>query len=274
MQNVVCPVCGKKLQTYLKCAACENHHTFDRAREGYFYLLPPNAKKSAAPGDNKSMVMAREKFLNTGSYLPLAKRLAELICERYQSGISLLDAGTGTGYYLSCVQAHRGYVDNAIGIDISKEAARRAARANPNAFIAVASVFDMPIESACVDAAISVFSPIAGNELSRVLKSGGTLFAAVPAERHLIELRQALYDDVRPVESPLEIEGFSPMTCERLTFGFQLNGGENVSALLAMTPYVYRAPKDRVLKVGAYERMSLTADIKIYIFSKNKFSEA
>ena len=79
VDNVICPICGEKLNVDGKTATCKNRHSFDRAREGYFYLLPPNAKRSASPGDNRDMVAARAEFLATDSYLPLAKTLADII---------------------------------------------------------------------------------------------------------------------------------------------------------------------------------------------------
>ena len=36
----------------------------DMSREGYTYLLPPNQKHSAAPGDDKGMAAARREFLS------------------------------------------------------------------------------------------------------------------------------------------------------------------------------------------------------------------
>ena len=268
MDIIVCPICGEKLNVDGKTATCKNRHSFDRAREGYFYLLPPNGKNSLSPGDNKDMVLARAKFLATGSYGPLADRLAEIVTRFFPRKITLLDAGVGTGYYLARIASIRGNIDERVGIDIPKEAVRRAARADGGAFTAVASVFDIPLASGSADVAVSVFSPFADRELSRVLKSDGILLCAVPAERHLIELREALYDNVRPVESALSSEFFSPLAREELTYDFELNGSEAISALLAMTPYAYRAPLDRIAEVKAREKMTLTADFEIYTFQK------
>lgn len=250
-------------------AVCKNGHSFDRAREGYFYLLPANAKNSASPGDNKEMVSAREKFLSTGSYAPLAARIAELITLRFPSAVTLLDAGVGTGYYMSKISEARGGKDRLIGVDISKQAVRRAARANRGAFMAVASVYSLPIATASVDVAISVFSPFADRELARVLKDGGILIAAAPAENHLAELRRMLYDNVLPVEGSLTSSHLALLSRERSSFSFSLDGSDNISALLGMTPYVYRAPLDRIAAVRATSRMRLSADFYLYTFIKN-----
>ena len=56
--------------------ACSNRHSFDRARQGYYNLLPVQHKNSRDPGDNQAMVEARRRFLDGGHYAPLARRLA------------------------------------------------------------------------------------------------------------------------------------------------------------------------------------------------------
>ena len=60
-----CPVCGAPLDRAYRCPA---GHSYDIAREGYTYLLPPNQKHSAAPGDDRDMAAARRDFLSKGYY--------------------------------------------------------------------------------------------------------------------------------------------------------------------------------------------------------------
>lgn len=47
------------------------------------------------------------------------------------------------------------------------------------------------------------FSPFAMDEYTRILKDGGILILAYPCENHLIELRHALYKNVREVATSL-----------------------------------------------------------------------
>ena len=62
-----CPLCGEPLtgDTALKCG---RNHSFDRAKEGYWHLLPVQSMRTKAPGDSKEMVAARRAFLNAGYY--------------------------------------------------------------------------------------------------------------------------------------------------------------------------------------------------------------
>ena len=94
-----CPLCGEPLtgDTALKCG---RNHSFDRAKEGYWHLLPVQSMRTKAPGDSKEMVAARRAFLNAGYYGIFGRVLGEL-CLAYGASagadapLHLLDAGCG-----------------------------------------------------------------------------------------------------------------------------------------------------------------------------------
>ena len=46
-----CPVCGGPLDREERVYRCADRHSYDIAKEGYTYLLPPNQKHSADPGE-------------------------------------------------------------------------------------------------------------------------------------------------------------------------------------------------------------------------------
>lgn len=77
-----CPVCGAPLERGERAYTCPNRHSYDLAREGYAYLLPPNQKHSSAPGDDRQMAQARREFLSKGYYEPVACRDMPLACFR------------------------------------------------------------------------------------------------------------------------------------------------------------------------------------------------
>ena len=94
-----CPLCGGALQgeNDLKC---EKGHCFDRAREGYWHLLPVQSMRTKAPGDSKEMVAARRAFLNAGYYGIFGQALGELclahgVPAAKDAPLHLLDAGCG-----------------------------------------------------------------------------------------------------------------------------------------------------------------------------------
>ena len=101
-----CPICGGPLQMEKTRLFCENGHSFDRARQGYTHLLPPNRMHSKEPGDTKEMVNSRRAFLESGSYDCFAEKLCGLAVEFLQELPEpfLLDAGCGEGYYTDAVR--------------------------------------------------------------------------------------------------------------------------------------------------------------------------
>ena len=70
-----CPVCGSPLLREERALRCAAGHSYDLAKEGYTYLLPPNQKHSAAPGDDKAMAAARRDFLSKEYYSSLLNTL-------------------------------------------------------------------------------------------------------------------------------------------------------------------------------------------------------
>ena len=74
-------------------------HSFDRAKEGYWHLLPVQNTRTKAPGDSREMVAARRAFLSAGYYGIFGQALGELCLEYGQpkagKPLRLLDAGCG-----------------------------------------------------------------------------------------------------------------------------------------------------------------------------------
>ena len=124
-----CPLCGEPLtgDTALKCG---RNHSFDRAKEGYWHLLPVQSMRTKTPGDSKEMVAARRAFLNAGYYGIFGRALGEL-CLAYgvptgaDAPLHLLDAGCGEGWYDRCIAqafAQAGRSVQLAGFDIAKPA--------------------------------------------------------------------------------------------------------------------------------------------------------
>jgi 23S rRNA (guanine745-N1)-methyltransferase len=86
----------------------------------------------------------------------------------------ILDAGSGTGHHLARMAEALAPPVVGIGLDISKEAARQAARRWPMLAFAVADLWtEWPAQDAAVDLVISIFAPKNYPEAARVLRPGG-----------------------------------------------------------------------------------------------------
>ncbi len=261
MNIFTCPVCGEKsgldnaplLQTESGCAKCPKNHSFDISAKGYLNLLLSQHKNVHDPGDSKEMVAARRDFLGSGAYKPLSDALctaARELCADIPSPVAA-DCGCGEGYYTAAIHdalAEGGKSPHIFGVDISKNAlaAAKPRLRERNISTAVASVFRLPIVSGSVDLATVIFAPFVTDELRRILKDGGCILTAIPAERHLFGLKEVLYDRVRLNEvKPYEIEGLEFLGSEEVSFTLELDSQELLNALFTMTPYYYKSsPQD------------------------------
>lgn len=267
-----CPVCESPLTADGRSLCCENRHCFDRARSGYVHLLPSSRQHAKLPGDNPEMVRARRNFLEKGYYAHLLDALC-LAADRYlpENG-TLLDAGCGEGYYTKNVREFlegTGRKPAVYGLDISKTAADLAARADKGTDYAVGSVFHLPVQNESCDMVLSVFAPYCGEEFLRVLKPGGFLVMAIPAARHLWQLKQAVY--ASPYENAVKdyaLEGFffaEKYTAEHEIF---LDNPQDIADLFSMTPYAYRTGQAERERLAALQTLTTETAFEVLVYQK------
>lgn len=268
-----CPLCHSVLTLDENGAFCDTGHRFDRAKQGYLHLLPAHQKRSSAPGDDRQMLLQRREFLQAGFYSPLANLLQEqwlkLLSRRaghLSSAMTLLDCGCGEGYYLHQLQtvSKSGSGDVCFyGIDISKEAAKLSARELPEAEIAVASGFQLPVQSGSVGLLLRVFAPGDSAEVARVLQPDGEFWRVVPGPEHLLELKQSLYQKVKRHELPAAPEGFELAEQIELRFTMALDSNRAVQQLLQMTPFVWRGSVEGKKSLQALDSLEVTAEFML-----------
>ena len=267
-----CPICKAPLQDAGPALQCVGGHSFDKAAQGYVHLLPPNRMHARLPGDSRDMVAARRRFLEAGFYEPFRDRICVLAAEALRGCRSplILDAGCGEGYYTDAVRRAAEAVCPApvvCGFDISKSAVKAAAGRSRALRLAVASCFDIPVQDARADLLLSVFSPIVPAEFARVLKVGGVLLLAVAGERHLLGLKELLYDT--PYLNAYKETDYSGFSFERrvpVRAQAVLTDGGLIADLFAMTPYYWKTPVEgsRRLQQTARLETELGFDLLIY----------
>jgi len=269
--DFICPICGGELAAdENKTKRCPSGHSFDRARAGYYNLLV--GVGAGVHGDNREMLDARRAFLGAGYYAPLAERVAEVVLSLTSRGGTLLDNGAGEGYYTAIIESalcERDGESSVLAFDISKDAARYISRACPRASVAVASSYAMPVADGSVDTAVTLFSPLAREELLRVLKSGGKFVLVFPDEMHLFGLKSAIYDTpYKNKPEATELEGFKLLSDERLEYDITLRSREDVRALFMMTPYAYRTPREARERVLAMDTLTTSVNFRIVSYEK------
>lgn len=270
----VCPLCASPLTRTEKTYVCPKGHSFDRAREGYVHLLPANKMHSKAPGDDKVMAGARNRFLSGGHYAPLRDTLCKLAVRHTSEHPAVLDSGCGEGYYTAGVRAAltaAGKAPRMAGADLSKPSLRWAARREKDVEFAVASVYHLPMADRSVDLLLNCFSPLALDQFRRVLRPGGFFLYVVPAARHLWELKEVLYE--KPYLNPEEdasYEGFRYLDVVPVEAALHLEDRETVRDLFSMTPYRWKTPRAGVERLESLERLDVTAAFRVHVFAREQ----
>lgn len=259
----ICPICKQKLNILGEKYACAKNHSFDVARQGYVNLLPVSGKKSLSPGDNELMTNARREFLNGGYYGKLLDKVCALL--KSFNVKTLVDSGCSEGYYTR--QMAVAFAD-VYAYDISKSAIKLASATDKKSRYFVASAFHIPIKDGAVDAVTKIFAPDSPREFARILSPNGVLVEVIPAEEHLLEIKQRLYDNVRLNKlEKAEKECFEILSEERLKYSFTPTK-EGLENLFKMTPYYYKTPKDGQEKLLNGEIFAVTADFLIRTYKK------
>ena len=273
MSLFCCPVCGEPLTREEHVYRCPNRHSFDIAREGYTYLLPPNQKHSAAPGDDKGMAAARREFLSKGYYAPLLNTLCNEILARSGPEATILDAGCGEGYYTAGIYqalTAAGRRPRMAGTDISKAILRYAARREKGVEFAVASSFHLPLSDGAADVLLDCFSPLALEEFRRVVRPGGAFLYVVPAADHLWQLKEVLYDTPYPnPDETIPYEGFQLLEVVPVETMLHIENPEDLQALFQMTPYCWKTPKAGVERLRALSQLEVRAGFRIHVFRRD-----
>ncbi|GAA2641035.1 putative RNA methyltransferase [Paractinoplanes durhamensis] len=233
-----CPSCEQPLHRADRALRCPRGHSFDMAKQGYADL---SAGRLPHSGDTVEMVADRAGFLAAGHYDFIAEALTA-----YAIPGLVVDAGVGTGSYLARVlDAAPGATG--LGLDVSKPALRRAARAHPRAAAVLADLWrPLPIADASAGLIINVFAPRNGAEFRRVLRPDGVLVVVTPAPEHLRELIAAHGlirvdpDKQQRVREALD-EHFTAGAAKSYQRELHLTAAE-VRTLIGMTPSAHHVP--------------------------------
>ena len=262
----ICPICQTALKQHQPSRGyyCQNKHHFDMAKEGYLNLLPVQHKKSKDPGDSRAMMRSRRHFLEAGFYQPLAHAIASMIDQHSaeNSTMQILDMGCGEGYYSRQIEKlckNREKLE-LHGIDIAKNAILAAAKKQPNARFIVASSKRMPYVDQYFDLLLRVYAPASDAEIERILKNAGLLLLVTPGVRHLWQLKEFIYKELKQHDVVISLpKGFKKIASQNLNFIIQPDQ-EHRMALLQMTPFAWRATREVQSKIQRVKALEIETD--------------
>ncbi len=258
---LVCPKCNQSLKKNKNVWCCENHHTYDIAKRGYVHLALHQKKNT---GDDKEMVKARTRFLSHGYYEILRNELNR-ITEQYNPHI-IVDAGCGEGYYTNYIKNEENEI---YGFDLSKHAVDEACKARNQVQYVVASVFHLPLSDVCCDMVLSVFAPFDDQEFYRVLKHEGIFVKVGPGPRHLMGMKEVLYDE--PYENASETINYDGFVLEdtiMLDDMITIEDKQDIQALFHMTPYYWKTSRNAVEKLEKVTNLKTEIQFQIEIYRR------
>ena len=295
---LACPVCGGELKREggsLLCRATDKTHTYDVSREGYVSLLPPGKGRNSKAGDEAAMIRARSAFLETGAYDKISDSVAELIAKhtpcREGFPITIIDSGCGEGYHSLRIARESARLAGKrvmlAAFDASKFGAAHGAKAAVKAALSpkegigslwdgdvlvsfmTGNIFALPVKSCSADAVVSMFAPLAWEEMSRVLIDGGIVVVAASGEDHLYEMREIIYKDViKKVPCPTVGEGFSEVCRTSVRYKAHLDSSDAVMALFGMTPFCHRAPREGADRLREKDKLDVTVHTELFVYRK------
>lgn len=263
-----CPLCHQPLSREKNSYICPQRHQFDMAKEGYVNLLPVQHKRSRDPGDSAEMMQARRAFLDAGHYQPLR----DAIVAQLGNGLMIRPRRC---WILAVVKGITHAFADALpeittfGLDVSKVAIKAAAKRYPQVTFCVASSHRLPFSDTSMDAIIRIYAPCKAEELARVVKPGGWVITATPGPRHLMELKGLIYNEVH-LHAPHaeQLEGFTLQQSAELCYPMRLRGDE-VVALLQMTPFAWRAKPEVWQTLAAKEVFDCQTDFNIHLWQRS-----
>lgn len=221
-----CPLCGGALHARTSSLACDAGHDFAVSAKGFANLIPHQAPLK---GYDEKFFASRQRVMEAGYYLDLNEELVQTLLNLdLPANPVIVDAGCGEGSHLKAI-ANR-LDSTCIGIDITKDAIRCAARGGGPECWLVADLANMPLRDSSVDVILNVFTPANYAEFGRILKPNGTLVKVVPAANHMQELRRLASGNLSHTET--QDHGVA----EHLSRHMEIISRQRVTQVSAVTP--------------------------------------
>lgn len=262
---------------------CINKHHFDRNEQGYWIFS--QAKKPRV--DSRQVMRSKRFLLESGVFSPLTDALtdmlaAELASVAVEGVVQQLDYDCGEGYFLRAIKAQLNEKNSQPEICLQQHGINEAENAlfsaakiaadteeEQRATLIVSGLKQLPFADESFDLVTLIDKQLKGKEPVRVLKQGGYLLQVSPAPRHLWQLKEFIYADLKEkAELSSLMSGFELVQTQRVSFKLAVDG-EQALTLLEMTPYAWRANEKVKKKISQANFDNLEIDFIISLSKKS-----
>ena len=146
---------------------------------------------------------------------------------------------------------------------------RLAAKRKLDALFFVANLSHIPVFDGSIDFAFHLFAPFHKEEFSRILSDEGILVTAVPGERHLWQLKEAVYDV--PYRNEVKLPSATGLKlCKTVLVKdtIALETSSDIMSLFKMTPYYHHTPKSGIEKLEKIDSLETEIEFVLGIYKK------
>lgn len=189
LPKLACPRCGGAFTLAGTSLRCTNNHCYDLCAKGYVNLAPQHDQRKEKY--DAALFESRNRILSDGFYQPVLDAIACMLRKKHHDEpFTLLDAGCGEGYYTRQL-ARQFPAATMIGLDLSRDGIRAAARQPGNVLWLVGDLKQLPLCEHQTDVVLDVFTPANYEAFNRALKPDGELIKVIPDRDYLCEIRSA-----------------------------------------------------------------------------------
>jgi 23S rRNA (guanine745-N1)-methyltransferase len=278
MSVLKCPVCNLELVRNVNTYSCYNHHSYDIAKKGYTNLLLANQGHALNSGDDKEMVEARVRFLQTDHYKILQSEIVNQFYKHLlnKEQINFGDIACGEGYYTSYIheQLYKDHDIHTHGVDISKFAIVEACSKKKvmnlqNIDYFIGNMDYLPFMNQSFDILLNCFAPMNEKEFSRVLKENGIYIRVLPGSKHLLGLKEVLYEEVYlNLMKGTQLDQFELIDEVEINDVISLSSAQQIWDLFMMTPYYYKTSIESANKLKSLSTLKTIISFVLLVYRK------
>ena len=111
---------------------------------------------------------------------------------------------------------------------------------------------------------------IAQDECLRVLKNDGILIIGAAGDRHLYDLKEAIYDEVRINEVRADLpSSMNLLEKSNVKYRIDIDNNEDIQRLFGMTPYKFRTSSKSFELLNSLDRINTEINVDFYVYKKS-----